>query len=255
MEPEGPTFVGGGRRDEPLRVPARRWKLACHVAREDLVSERVLKRVVAGGFSALALLLVSGAAFAQPDPGSRAAGGRAHVWVRARRDDQALRRLRRLHARSSVPSSYARVTTSARRTGPIRSSCTEATSRHDCSPCAASGSYRTSSPTTSRRRTRSTTTTPRWSPTCRRSRRAYPQLVHLFSLGTSYEGRDLIAARVSNDATDNLSEPGVFFVGQHHAREHLTVEVVLSLLHLFAGSQDPKVRSSSTRARSTSSRA
>jgi murein tripeptide amidase MpaA len=45
----------------------------------------------------------------------------------------------------------------------------------------------------------------------------------------------LIGIRISDDANDNLSEPGVFFVGQHHAREHLTVEVVLSLLHMFAG--------------------
>ncbi|HEY7149094.1 MAG TPA: M14 family metallopeptidase [Gaiellaceae bacterium] len=64
---------------------------------------------------------------------------------------------------------------------------------------------------------------------------ARPNIVHLFSLGTSYEGRQIVGARVSDDATDNLSEPGVFYVGQHHAREHLTVEVVLSLLHMFAG--------------------
>lgn len=62
---------------------------------------------------------------------------------------------------------------------------------------------------------------------------AHPTMAHLFSLGTTYEGRNIIGIRISDDATDNLSEPGVFFVGQHHAREHLTVEVVLNMMHMF----------------------
>jgi carboxypeptidase T len=62
---------------------------------------------------------------------------------------------------------------------------------------------------------------------------AHPTVAHLFSLGNSYEGRNIIGVRLSDDATDNLSEPGVFFVGQHHAREHLTVEVVLNMMHMF----------------------
>ena len=70
---------------------------------------------------------------------------------------------------------------------------------------------------------------------------AHPATVRIFSLGASHEGRNLIGVRISNDASDNLSEPGVFFVGQHHAREHLSVEVVLSLVHLFAESSSPSV--------------
>jgi hypothetical protein len=71
---------------------------------------------------------------------------------------------------------------------------------------------------------------------------ARPSIVHLFSLGLSHEGRDLLGVRISDDANDNLAEPGVFFVGQHHAREHLTPEVVLSLVELFSGTQTPEIQ-------------
>ena len=72
---------------------------------------------------------------------------------------------------------------------------------------------------------------------------ARPTTVRLFSIGSSFEGRNLIGARVSNDAADRTDEPGVLLVAQHHAREHLTVELALSLLHLFAESTDRTVRS------------
>jgi hypothetical protein len=62
---------------------------------------------------------------------------------------------------------------------------------------------------------------------------AHPSLAHIFTLGQSFEDRNLIGVRISDDATDNLSEPGVFYVAQHHAREHLTVEVVLNMMHMF----------------------
>ena len=72
---------------------------------------------------------------------------------------------------------------------------------------------------------------------------AYPQFVHLITLGNSYENRNIIGVRISDDANDNLSEPGVFFVGQHHAREHMTVEVTLGLAHHFVESSKVSVRS------------
>jgi hypothetical protein len=71
---------------------------------------------------------------------------------------------------------------------------------------------------------------------------AHPQFVRLITLGNSFEGRNIIGVRISDDANDNLSEPGVFFVGQHHAREHMTVEVTLALAHHFVESSQVSVR-------------
>ena len=70
---------------------------------------------------------------------------------------------------------------------------------------------------------------------------ANPATVRRFTIGTSFEGRPLEAVRISDDATDNPAEPGVLFVASHHAREHLTVEVALDVIHLFAESTDPEV--------------
>lgn len=57
----------------------------------------------------------------------------------------------------------------------------------------------------------------------------YPQLSHLESLGNSTEGRSIWSLRISGDLATASQRPGIFFVGGHHAREHLSVEVPLML--------------------------
>jgi carboxypeptidase T len=63
---------------------------------------------------------------------------------------------------------------------------------------------------------------------------AHPDIVSMFSIGKSYEGRDIWAAKVSDNVATDESEAEVLFDGMHHAREHLTVEETLSILHLLA---------------------
>ena len=63
---------------------------------------------------------------------------------------------------------------------------------------------------------------------------AHPDLVYAFSIGQSYEGRELWAAKISDNVATDEDEPEVLFIGQHHAREHITVEMTLYILHLLA---------------------
>ena len=64
---------------------------------------------------------------------------------------------------------------------------------------------------------------------------AHPDLVTYFSIGQSYEGRELWAAKISDNVAVDEDEPEVLFLGLHHAREHLTVEMTLYVLNLLAG--------------------
>jgi len=65
---------------------------------------------------------------------------------------------------------------------------------------------------------------------------AHPGIVRVFSIGQSYQGRDIWAAKISDNVAIDEAEPEVLFDALHHAREHLTVEQALYLLHLLAGS-------------------
>ena len=63
---------------------------------------------------------------------------------------------------------------------------------------------------------------------------AHPDLVDVFSIGKSYQGRDLWAAKISDHVATDETEPEILFDALHHAREHLTVEQALYLLHQLA---------------------
>ncbi len=72
--------------------------------------------------------------------------------------------------------------------------------------------------------------------------RDHPKLVQVSSIGESYQGRKLWAAKVSDDPGKDEKEPEVLYVGSHHAREHLTVEMSLYLLKLYTDEYDSSKR-------------
>jgi hypothetical protein len=60
---------------------------------------------------------------------------------------------------------------------------------------------------------------------------AHPELLKRYRIGTSYEGRAIWVVKVSDNVSIDEPEPEVFFDSLHHAREHLTVEQTLAILH------------------------
>ncbi|MFC7328853.1 M14 family metallopeptidase [Marinactinospora rubrisoli] len=61
----------------------------------------------------------------------------------------------------------------------------------------------------------------------------HPSLVSTTVIGSSYEGRDILAVKISDDAATDHDRPEVLFTHHQHAREHLTVEMALYLIELF----------------------
>jgi len=61
----------------------------------------------------------------------------------------------------------------------------------------------------------------------------YPDIAHKEVIGKSYEGRDIMAVKISDNAAQDEAEPEVLFTHNQHAREHITVEMAVYLLHLF----------------------
>ncbi|GAA2317844.1 hypothetical protein GCM10010149_82820 [Nonomuraea roseoviolacea subsp. roseoviolacea] len=63
---------------------------------------------------------------------------------------------------------------------------------------------------------------------------AHPAIASTFTYGTSYEGRQLIGVKISDNVGTDEAEPEVLFTAHQHAREHLTVEMALYIMHLLA---------------------
>ncbi|MDQ1351877.1 MAG: Peptidase protein [Acidobacteriota bacterium] len=72
----------------------------------------------------------------------------------------------------------------------------------------------------------------------------FPGMAQEITIGYSIEGRELNVIKISDNVQSNESEPNIFIVGCHHAREWISVEIPL----LFAKyllenySLDPQVR-------------
>ena len=62
----------------------------------------------------------------------------------------------------------------------------------------------------------------------------YPAIASKRVLGKSYEGRDIVAVKISDNVGTDEAETEVLYDANHHAREHLTVEMAIYLLHLYA---------------------
>ncbi|MGW7421345.1 M14 family metallopeptidase [Streptomyces sp. NPDC054813] len=59
---------------------------------------------------------------------------------------------------------------------------------------------------------------------------AYPAIMSRQVIGKSYQGRDIVAIKVSDNVATDENEPEVLLTFHQHAREHLTVEMALYLL-------------------------
>jgi carboxypeptidase T len=73
--------------------------------------------------------------------------------------------------------------------------------------------------------------------------RAHPDLVDLFSIGRSFQGATLLAARVSQDVRVDHGRPEALFDGLHHGLEHMSLEMTLQILHWLVDGygRDPSI--------------
>ena len=62
---------------------------------------------------------------------------------------------------------------------------------------------------------------------------AHPTILSKTSIGSSHEGRQMVALKISDNVGTDEDEPEVLFTCNMHAREHLTTEMCLHIIQRF----------------------
>lgn len=70
----------------------------------------------------------------------------------------------------------------------------------------------------------------------------HPDIVRVFSIGRSFEGRELWAAEVSDQVGTEEGEPEVLFDGLHHGLEHMSAEMTLAVFRWLTDGYDTDPR-------------
>jgi len=60
--------------------------------------------------------------------------------------------------------------------------------------------------------------------------KAYPDLIEIVKIGTTYEGRDIVLAKISNDVAHADEKPALLYTGTIHAREWIGHELALAFI-------------------------
>ena len=79
--------------------------------------------------------------------------------------------------------------------------------------------------------------------------KAYPDLINIIKIGTTFEGRDIVLAKISKNVETADDKPAMLYTGSVHAREWIGHELALKFIDYVAKNQnvDPELEKSLTR--------
>jgi len=78
--------------------------------------------------------------------------------------------------------------------------------------------------------------------------KTHPDLIEIIKIGTTYEGRDIVLAKISKNVEKADEKPALLFTGSVHAREWIGHELALKFIEYVADNQsvDPELEKSLT---------